>query len=103
MTLGNLFKKLKLKKVLKFGFIFFGVNVLIFCLAFYRNESQRFMPYEYKLVQKIFNKMSLNNDLGDRPISLSIRAGDYMHIDDVWILVGFSNIFVAFGCFGSIR
>jgi len=74
-----LFKKYKIKKVLKFGFIFFGVNVFIFCLAFYRNDSQRFMPDEYKLVQKIFNKISLNNDLGDRPISISIRAGDYMH------------------------
>ena len=78
MILGKLFKKLKIKKVLKFGFIVFGVNVFIFCLAFYRNDSQRFMPYEYKLVQKIFNKIALNNDLGDRPISISIRAGDYM-------------------------
>jgi len=79
MNLGNLFKIFKIKKVLKFGFIFFGVNVLIFCLAFYRNESQRFMPYEYKLVQKIFNKISLNNDLGDRPVTVIIRAGEDMH------------------------
>ena len=34
------------------------------------------MPNEYKLVQKIVNKISLNNDLGDRPISISIRAGE---------------------------
>ena len=79
MILGKLFKKFKIKKVLKFGFIFFGVNIFIFCLAFYRNDSQRFMPNEYKLVQKIFNKIALNNDLGDRPISISIRAGDYMY------------------------
>ena len=79
MILGKLFKKFKIKKVLKFGFIFFGVNIFIFCLAFYRNDSQRFMPNEYKLVQKIFNKISLNNNLGDRPISISIRAGDYMY------------------------
>ena len=79
MTLRKLFKKIKIKKVLKFGFIVFCVNFFIFCLAFYRNDSQRFMPDEYKLVQKIFNKISLNNDLGDRPISISIRAGDYMH------------------------
>ena len=79
MTLGKLFKKYKIKKVLKFGFIFFGVNFFILCLALYRNQSQRFMPDEYKLVQKIFNKISLNNDLGDRPISISIRAGEYMH------------------------
>ena len=79
MTLGKLFKKYKIKKVLKFCFIFFGVNVFIFCLAFYRNDSQRFMPDEYKLVQKIFNKIALNNDLGDRPISISIRAGEGMH------------------------
>ena len=79
MTLGKLFKKYKIKKVLKFGFIFFGVNFFILCLALYRNQSQRFMPDEYKLVQKIFNKLSLNNDLGDRPISISIRAGEYMH------------------------
>ena len=79
MILGKLFKKSNIKKVLKFGFIFFGVNFFILCLALYRNQSQRFMPDEYKLVQKIINKISLNNDLGDRPISISIRAGDYMY------------------------
>ena len=79
MVLEKLFKKLNIKKVLKFSFIFFGVNFFIFCLALYRNQSQIFMPNEYKLVQKIFNKISLNNDLGDRPISISIRAGEYMH------------------------
>ena len=79
MTLGKLFKKYKIKKVLKFGFIFFGVNFFILCFALYKNQSQRFMPDEYKLVQKIFNKIALNNDLGDRPISISIRAGEYMH------------------------
>ena len=79
MVLGKLFKKLKIKKVLKFSFIFFGVNFFVFCLALYRNQSQIFMPDEYKLVQKIFNKIALNNDLGDRPISISIRAGEYMH------------------------
>ena len=36
------------------------------------------MPKEYKLVQKIFNKISLNNDLGNRPISIIIRAGEDM-------------------------
>ena len=45
------------------------------------------MPDEYKLVQKIFNKLSLNNDLGDRPISISIRAGEYMH----WKLKNFTR------------
>ena len=79
MTLGKLCKKYKIKKVLKFGFIFFGVNFFILCFALYKNQSQRFMPDEYKLVQKIFNKIALNNDLGDRPISISIRAGEYMH------------------------
>ena len=79
MTLGKLFKKSKIKKVLKYGFIFFGVNFFILCFALYKNQSQRFMPDEYKLVQKIFNKIALNNDLGDRPISISIRAGEGMH------------------------
>jgi len=79
MILVKLLKKIKIKKVLNFGTIFFGVNIFILFLAFYRNESQRFMPDEYKLVQKIFNKISLNNDLGDRPISITIRAGEGMH------------------------
>ena len=78
MTLEKLFKKYNIKKVLKFGFIFFGVNFFILCFALYKNQSQRFMPDEYKLVQKIFNKISLNNNLGDRPISISIRSGALM-------------------------
>ena len=53
MNLGKLTKKSKIKKVLKFGFIFLGVNFFILCLALYRNQAQRFMPDEYKLVQKI--------------------------------------------------
>ena len=42
-------------------------------------RSQFFMPKEYKLVKKIFNNISLNNNLGERPVSIIIRAGDDMH------------------------
>ena len=42
-------------------------------------RSQFFMPKEYKLVKKIFNDISLNNNLGERPVSIIIRAGDDMH------------------------
>ena len=37
------------------------------------------MPSEYKLVKKIFDKVSKNNDLGNRPVSIIIRAGEDMH------------------------
>ena len=42
-------------------------------------RSLFFMPKEYKLVRKIFNQISLNNDLGNRPVSIVIRAGEDMH------------------------
>ena len=42
-------------------------------------SSQVFMPKEYKLVKKIFNTISLNNNLGERPVSIIISAGEAMH------------------------
>ena len=58
------------------------IFLLVFGLIFFNQiytRSQVFMPTEYKLVKKIFNKISLNNNLGERPVSIIIRAGDDMH------------------------
>ena len=43
------------------------------------NRSIFLMPSEYKLVKELFNKISLNNELGNRPVTIIIRAGDDMH------------------------
>ena len=40
-----------------------------------RNNSQLFMPNEYKTVKRIVNKISKKNDLGDYPFTFSITAG----------------------------
>ena len=47
--------------------IFFGIKI--------RNNSQLFMPKEYKTVKRIVNKISKKNDLGDYPFTFSITAG----------------------------
>jgi len=43
------------------------------------------MPTEYKLVHKLVNRLSINNDLGDRPITIKIIAGNTMRyvLDDI--------------------
>ena len=76
---------LKLRKVVKILFQKKASKViflLLFCLICFNQlylRSQFFMPKEYKLVKKIFNNISLNNNLGERPVSIIIRAGEDMH------------------------
>ena len=68
-----------MKKIFKFGSIFFTSLVLLFLASEYWNRSLLLMPREYKLVKQIFNRISSNNYLGDRPVTVIIRAGDDMH------------------------
>jgi len=51
------------------------ITLLIFIGKKIRNNSQLFMPKEYKTVQRIVNKISKKNDLGDYPFIFSITAG----------------------------
>ena len=75
-------------KVRKFPKILFNnraskiILLLLFGSLFFNQiytRSQVFMPKEYKLIKKIFNTISLNNNLGERPVSIIIRAGEDMH------------------------
>ena len=50
-------------------------TLLIFIGKKIRNNSQLFMPNEYKTVKRIVNKISKKNDLGDYPFTFSITAG----------------------------
>ena len=49
--------------------------LIIFLGKKVRNNSQLFMPNEYKTVKRIVNKISKKNDLGDYPFTFSITAG----------------------------
>jgi len=49
--------------------------IIIFLGKKVRNNSQLFMPNEYKTVKRIVNKISKKNDLGDYPFTFSITAG----------------------------
>ena len=40
-----------------------------------RNNSQFFMPTEYKVIRNIINKIASNNDLGEYPLTFTIIAG----------------------------
>ena len=51
------------------------ITLLIFIGKKIRNNSQLFMPKEYKTVKRIVNKISKKNDLGDYPFIFSITAG----------------------------
>jgi len=51
------------------------IAILFFLGKNIRNNSQLFMPKEYKTVQRIVNKISKKNDLGDYPFIFSITAG----------------------------
>ncbi len=51
------------------------ITLLIFIGKKIRNNSQLFMPKEYKTVKRIVNKISKKNDLGDYPFTFSITAG----------------------------
>ncbi len=66
-------------KGLKYGTYFLLVLIFLSTASSYFNHSLSLMPKEYKLVKKIFNRISLNNDLGSRPVSIVIRAGEDMH------------------------
>ena len=68
-----------MKKYIKLASIIFFIFIVFYSGNRYRNYSLSLMPKEYKLVKKIFDKFSLNNYLGDRPVSIIIRAGEDMH------------------------
>ena len=55
--------------------LFISIPVVIFIGIKIRNNSQLFMPKEYKTVKRIVNKISKKNDLGDYPFTFSITAG----------------------------
>jgi len=65
--------------LLNLSIIFLSLIVLIGLLTFLgkkiRNNSQLFMPKEYKIVKRIVNKISKKNDLGDYPFTFSITSG----------------------------
>ena len=52
-----------------------SIPLVIFVGIKIRNNSQLFMPKEYKTVKRIVNKISKKNDLGDYPFTFSITAG----------------------------
>ena len=52
-----------------------SLTIVIFLGIKVRNNSQLFMPNEYKTVKRIVNKISKKNDLGDYPFIFSITAG----------------------------
>ena len=64
---------------LNISYIFISLISLIALIIFLgkkvRNNSQLFMPNEYKTVKRIVNKISKKNDLGDYPFTFSITAG----------------------------
>ena len=68
-----------MKRFFKLGSIIFSLLVIFYSVDRYRNYSLSLMPKEYKLVKEIFDKFSLNNYLGNRPVSIIIRAGEDMH------------------------
>ena len=68
-----------MKRFFKLGSIIFSLLVIFYSVDRYRNYSLLLMPKEYKLVKEIFDKFSLNNYLGNRPVSIIIRAGEDMH------------------------
>ena len=68
-----------MKKYIKLASILFFIFIVFYSGNRYRNYSLSLMPKEYKLVKKIFDKFSLNNDLGNTPVSIIIRAGEDMH------------------------
>ena len=59
-----------MKKYIKLASILFFIFIVFYSGNRYRNYSLSLMPKEYKLVKKIFDKFSLNNDLGNRPVSI---------------------------------
>ena len=69
-----------MKKLIKSGSIFLFF-LITFCVVkdHYINHSLSLMPNEYKLVKEIFDKIARTNDLGDRPVSIIVRAGEDMH------------------------
>ena len=68
-----------MKKIFKFGSVVLSFFIIFYSVERYRNYSLSLMPKEYKLVKKIFDKISINNDLGNRPVSIIIKAGEAMH------------------------
>ena len=68
-----------MKKYIKLASILFFIFIVFYSVNRYRNYSLSLMPKEYKLVKEIFDKFSLNNYLGNRPVSIIIRAGEDMH------------------------
>ncbi len=64
---------------LDISYIFISLISLMALIIFlgkkFRNNSQLFMPNEYKTVKRIVNKISKKNDLGNYPFTFSITAG----------------------------
>ena len=79
-----------MKKNFKLASIFLFLFVVFYSADRYINYSLSLMPKEYKLVKKIFDKFSLNNYLGNRPVSIIIRAGEDM--DYLMERAGFSML-----------
>ena len=74
-----------MKKILKFSAIFFALCISLGLIIEYRKRSLLLMPTEYKLVHKLVNRLAKNNDLGNRPITIKINAGNRMWylLDDI--------------------
>ena len=41
----------------------------------YLQNSQAFMPTEYKTIKRVVNQLALKNDLGDQPITFTVNTG----------------------------
>ena len=74
-----------MKKIIKLSAIFFSICIFWGLIIEYRKRSLLLMPTEYKLVHKLVNRLAINNDLGDRPITIKIIAGNTMRyvLDDI--------------------
>ena len=55
--------------------LFSLVPLSIFLIKTIRNNSQLLMPYEYKTIKRIINKLADKNDLGENPITFTIVSG----------------------------
>ena len=54
-----------------------GGALAIFAGANYAQNSQLFMPSEYKTLRRVVNRLATKNDLGNERITFTIAAGSY--------------------------
>ena len=52
-----------------------SITIVTFVVIKIRDNSQLFMPEEYKIIKRIVNKLSANNDLGEYPLTFTVIAG----------------------------